>query len=139
MTYLQLGCSSPKEFVYRDYQNLSIKKLGFGSSTVRLELVYFNPNNFGLQLKNADFEVYLDGAYVGHSSQEMQITIPKNAEFTLPIQVDVDMKNLWKNALTSALSKEVTVKIKGSLKAGKANIFKIFPVNYEGKHQFSIF
>lgn len=133
------SCQAPKDLVYRDFTNLKLEKLGFGSSTLKLDLIYYNPNNFGLQLKSTDLDIFIDGNYLGHSAQDYQITIPKLADFTLPLQVDVDMKNLLKNALTSILGKEVMVKVTGKVKLGKANVFKIFPVNYEGLQKFSVF
>ncbi len=139
MTILLNSCAPPKAFEYRDYKNFSVQKLGVSATTIKMDLIYFNPNNFGLQLKRTDLDIYIDNTYLGHTSQEMQISIPRRQEFALPIQMDVDMKNIWKNALNSFFSQEVTIKITGTVKVGKANIFASFPVNYEGKQTFSVF
>jgi len=133
------SCRAPKDLEYRDFRNLRVQQLGFSSSTIKVDLLYYNPNNFGLQLKETNLDIYLDSNYLGHSAQEYQITIPKRAEFTLPFQVDVDMKNMLKNALSTILSKEVWVKVTGTVRLGKANIFKTFPVHYEGLQKFSLF
>jgi LEA14-like dessication related protein len=131
------ACSAPKELVYKDFNSFSLNKLGLGSSSVKMNLVYYNPNNFGLQLKRTDLDIYIDGTYLGHTSQDYQITIPKLTEFSLPISMEVDMKNVFKNALNTLFSKEVTVKVTGRIKLGKANVFFGMPVNYEGKQQLS--
>lgn len=131
------SCQAPKALEYKDFKNLSVDKLGFSSSTVKMDLLYYNPNNFGLQLKRTDLDIYIDGNYLGHTTQEFQVTIPKRSDFTLPIKAEVDMKNVFKNAVSSLFGKEVTVKITGRIKVGKANVFKSFPVNYEGKHSLS--
>ena len=136
---LVTSCRAPKDLEYRDFKNLSVQKLGFASSTIKLDLLYYNPNNFGLQLKNTDLDIYIDSNYLGHSAQEYQITIPKRSEFTLPFQVEVDMKNMLKNALSTLISKQVWVKVTGTVRLGKANIFKTFPVKYEGSQKFSLF
>src|ERR1700712_5776655 len=112
------SCRAPKDLEYRDFKNLKVQQLGFSSSTIKVDLVYYNPNNFGLQLKETNLDIYLDSNYLGHSAQEYQITIPKRAEFTLPFQVDVDMKNMLKNALSTILSKEVWVKVTGTVRLG---------------------
>ena len=132
------SCREPKELEYRDFKNLSSEKLGFASSTIKVDLIYYNPNNFGLQLKRTDLDVYIDGNYLGHTAQEYQINILRKAEFTLPITIEVDMKNAYKNLLPSLFGQEVTVKITGKVKLGKANIFKSFPVLYEGKQKFAL-
>ena len=55
------------------------------------------------------------------------------------MKIDVDMRNLLKNGLNTFLRNEVTVKITGSIRVGKANVFMSFPVLYEGKQVFSFF
>jgi LEA14-like dessication related protein len=124
---------------YRDFKNFTVEKLGFASTAVKMDLIYYNPNSFGLQLKRTDLDVYIEGTYLGRTSQEYQISIPRKAEFNIPIKIDVDMKNLLKNGFTALSKKEVLVKVVGSVKIGKANVFKTFKVNYEGKQSFSFF
>ena len=130
---------TPKELEYRDFRNFTVNKVGFFASTIRMDLVYYNPNNFSLQLRATDVDIFLENNYLGHTIQEMQLTIPSRAEFSIPISMDVDMKNLLKNGLLTLVKSEVSVKVMGSVKVGKANIFKSFPVNYEGKQQFTMF
>ncbi len=124
---------------YRDYKNFSIEKLGFSNSQVKLDLEYFNPNNFGLQLKRTELDIYINNTFLGHSSSDSLINIPRNNTFLLPIKFDADMKNLFKNAWNTMMGNEVTVKVTGKLKIGKANVFMSMPVDYEGKHKFSLF
>jgi LEA14-like dessication related protein len=132
------SCRAPKELEYRDFKNLSTDKLGFSTSTFKIDLVYYNPNNFGLQLKRTDLDIYIDSNFLGHTAQDYQITIPRRGEFTLPIIIEVDMKNAYKNAMPALLGKEVLLKITGKVKLGKANVYKFFNVNYEGKQKFSL-
>ena len=132
------SCREPKELEYRTFKNLSSEKLGFATSTFKLDLVYYNPNNFGLQLKRTDLDIYVDSNYLGHTAQDYQITIPRRGEFTIPIQIEVDMKNAYKNAIPALLGREVWLKITGKVKLGKANVFKTFTVNYEGLQKFSM-
>jgi LEA14-like dessication related protein len=132
------SCREPKELEYRDFKNLSTENLGFSSSTIKVDLIYYNPNNFGLQLKRTDLDVFINGNLLGHTAQDYQISIPRRGEFTLPLKIDVDMKNAYKNAFPALFGKEVMVKITGKVKVGKANVFKSFNVNYEGKQKFSL-
>lgn len=139
LTILLPSCSTPKELEYRDFKNFSIDKLGFSATSIKMDLVYYNPNNFGLQLKNTDLDIFLDNNYLGHTIQEQFVSIPAREEFAIPVKIDVDMKNLLKNGLTTLISNEVTVKVTGTIKVGKAKIFKSFQVNYEGRQKFTIF
>ena len=134
LTLLLVSCSTPKELEYRDFRNFSIQKIGFSTSSAKMDMIYYNPNGFGLQLKRTELDIFVNGVLLGHSSQEYQITIPKKEQFIIPITMDIDMKNLIKNSLTTLFNKEVNVKVTGSIKIGKANVFVSFPVNYEGVH-----
>ena len=134
-----ISCSSPKALVYNDYKNFRIEKLGFSNTLVKLDLEYVNPNNFGLQLRNSDLDIFINNNFLGHSSSDTLINIPRRDTFLLPINFAVDMQNIFKNALSTLVGKEVVVRLTGKLRIGKANLFMTLPVNYESKQTFSIF
>ncbi|CAN5780333.1 hypothetical protein BH11BAC3_BH11BAC3_45340 [soil metagenome] len=136
---LLISCAVPKELEYRDFKNFTIDKIGFSSSAIKMDLVYYNPNNFTLQLQRTDLDIFIDNNYLGHTIQELQITIPKRAEFYIPVKIDVDMKNLLKNGFITLVNNEVMIKVSGSVKVGKANVYKTFKVSYAGKQQFTVF
>jgi len=139
LTTLLISCSTPKELEYRDFKNFTFDKFGFSATSIKMDLIYYNPNNFGLQLKSTELDIFLDNNYLGHSVQEQLVSIPRREEFSIPIKIDVDMKNLLRNGLSTLWSNEVIVKVTGTVKVGKANLFKSLPVNYEGKQKFGIF
>ena len=134
-----MSCSAPKALEYSSYKNLSVEKLGFTNSEVKLDLEYFNPNNFGLQLKRTELDIFINNTFLGHSTSDTSINIPRRDTFSLPIKFSVDMQNLFKNTWNTFAGNEVLIKVTGKLKLGKANIFMSMPVNYEGKYKFSLF
>ncbi len=133
------SCQSPKDLEFREFNNLSIDKLGFSASALNVNLVYYNPNNFGMELKRTELDIFVDSIYLGHSSQELEVPIPRRDIFTIPLKVDLDMKNLLKNGLTTLLNKEVLIRAIGNVKVGKAGVYKNFKVDYTTKQQFSLF
>ena len=139
LTLTFTSCSAPKGLVYTDYKNFQIERFGFSNSQVKLDLEYFNPNNFGLQLKRTELDIFINNNFLGHSFSDTLINIPRRDTFLIPIKFDVDMKNVFKNALNTLAGNEVLIKVTGNLKLGKANIFMSMPVNYEAKHKFSMF
>src|SRR5665647_948463 len=124
LTNLLLSCSTPKELEYRDFKNFTVEKLGFSSSSLKMDLIYYNPNNFGLELNRTDLDIFIDNNYLGRTSQEYQVSIPRREEFSIPIKIDVDMKNLLKNGFTTFLNNEVMIKVTGTVRVGKLNVFK---------------
>jgi hypothetical protein len=69
----------------------------------------------------------------------LQIAIPARKEFTVPLNVQVDLKNLLKNGISALTNKEVLVQLKGNVRVGKAGIYKIIKVDYASKQNFSMF
>lgn len=139
LIFLSSGCSSPKDIEYIDYKNLHLEKMGFNATQVVLDLKYYNPNNFGLQLKGSDLDIFINNNLLGHSSSDTLLNIPRRDTFVIPLKFAVDMKNIYKNAWNTLAGNEVLIKVTGRVKVGKANVFMSMPVNYEGKHKFSLF
>ena len=124
---------------YRETRNFKVDKLGLATSTLKTDLVFFNPNSFGLQLNKFELDVFVDNNFLGHTSHDQLVSIPKKAEFSIPVKMEVDMKNLLKNSIIAIFSKEVLLKVDGTIKIRKGRISKTFPIQYESKQKFSIF
>ena len=124
------SCRDPKDLVFRDFKNLSLENLSFSSATLKVDLLYYNPNNFGLELNKTDFDIFLDSTYLGHSLQELQVKIPKRQEFSVPLTVDIDMRNFLKNGLTSLFHRQVAIRVLGKVRVGKAGVLKTFNLDY---------
>jgi LEA14-like dessication related protein len=133
------SCRSPKDLVFREFKNISVDNIGFSAATLKVDVVYYNPNNFGLQLNRTDLDIYVDSNYLGHSAQDIQVNIPKRDQFTVPVKIDLDMQSLIKNGLTALLNKEVRIRVVGRIKVGKAGVFKSFPLDYVTMQRFSFF
>ena len=139
ISLLLLSCTKFKDLEFKEYRDVKLDKVGFNKTTLSLSLVYYNPNNFGLELNHTEMDLFINDNYLGHVDQNVQIRIPKRDKFTLPIKVDVDMKNIIKNSLIGLFNKEVEIRAKGKIKAGKANIFKVVPFEYKTKQKLSPF
>ncbi len=132
------GCQKPKDLVFKDFKNLTVDKLSFAGAALRVDLVYYNPNNISLQLNRTDLDIFVDSTFLGHSSQDVQIAIPKRSDFTLPLKVDLDVKNLLKNGISALLKKDVKVRMLGSVKIGKGGVYKSFPIDYTSVQNLSL-
>lgn len=136
------ACQKPKDLVFKDYKNLTIENVTFANAAMKVDLIYYNPNNFGLQVNRTDLDIFVDGTFLGHSAQDVQVTVPKRGEFVLPLKIDLDVKNLLKNGVsgvTSLFNKNVAVRFLGSIKLGKAGVYKSFKVDYTTTQNFSMF
>jgi LEA14-like dessication related protein len=133
------SCRAPKDLEFREFNNVNLDKIGFSASSLSVNLVYYNPNNFQMELNRTELDIYVDSIYLGHSSQDLQVAIPKRDIFSIPLKIDLDMKNLFKNGLTTLFNKEVAIRAVGNVKVGKAGVYKNFKVDYTTIQQLSLF
>jgi len=133
------SCRTPKDLEFKSLKNISVENIGFSATQIKADVEYYNPNNFGMELTRTDFDLFIDEQYLGHSTQELQVKIPKRDFFTVPVVIALDMKNLLKNGLTALTKSEVTIKVVGKIKIGKAGVYKSFPLIYQTKQHLSLF
>jgi LEA14-like dessication related protein len=133
------GCLHTQALEYRDIENFKISKLSMGESVVSADLKYMNPNNFGLRLKHAEVDIYINNRYMGRSVLDTLINIPKRDSFLVPVSMKVKMGDILANAIDVLLLKEADIKLEGSAKLGKGGIYKNVPIKYEGKQQLNMY
>lgn len=134
-----VSCKKPESFEYRDLKNFKVDSLGFEKSAVSMDLVYFNPNNFGVDLKEIDCDVYVEHNYLGKYILDTTMHIAKKSEFSVPSHMQVDMRNIFKNTVTSFFASDLLLEVKGTTRVGKAGIYITVPFSYSGRHKFSFF
>lgn len=133
------GCQEPQSLSFKELQNVKLSNIGFEKATLTADVVLYNPNNIGLELSRTDFDVYINDALLGHSAQNIQVKVPNRQNFTLPLTMDVDIKNILKNGYAAMFNKEVKVRAVGSVKVGKMGVYKSFPVDYTTTQAVSFF
>jgi LEA14-like dessication related protein len=138
-TFFFYSCGKPQAFDYRDLKNLRLANLGTDKAKVSMDLVYFNPNNYGVNLKNVDCEIFLDSSLIGKFVLDTMMRIPKKSEFTLPATMEVDIKNIYKNSVSFFLGKDVQIGAKGTTKVGKGGLYVTIPFTYQGRHKLNLF
>lgn len=127
------GCGNIREPQLVKIDNIRVDKINSGYSTLKLDLQYFNPNKFRVTLKNASGDAWLDGRKLGHFTLDSSVTVPGNAQFQLPVNLEVDMTKVLANSFQLLLKNEVMLKIEGSARISKSGININYPLHYEGK------
>lgn len=118
---------------------MKIENMGFDKTILAMDLVYYNPNGFGVDLKKVDCDVYVDNSYLGKFQLDTLMHIPRRSEFILPSRILVDMKAVLKNGLNLLFSQEVLINVKGTTRVGKAGFFTTVPFDYAARHKLSLF
>ena len=125
------GTNNVKEPEYRDIRNIRLINLGPLQSTAGVDLVYYNPNSFGVQVTTARGDIYIDSSYFGQFELDEKVQVKKRSEFILPATVKVDMISVIQNQRELYKKKEALVKIQGTATVKKSGFSKEIPINYE--------
>ncbi len=136
---LLYSCHTIKEPEYRGIESFKINGLTADTSSLSVNLLYFNPNKYGLKMKDVEGDAYIDSTYLGHFYLDSAIKIPNYADFILPVNVRVSMRNILPNAISLFAKKEFNIRLEGKCKVGKGGVFFPYPIRYEGKQAISFF
>ncbi len=120
-----------KEPEYRDIQNIRLVQLGVLQSTAGVDLIYYNPNNFGVELSDARGDVYIDDQYLGRFGLNEEVHVSKRSEFLVPAMIKVDMLGALMNHRDLYKKKEAMIRIEGFARVKKAGITREVPIKYE--------
>lgn len=125
------GTKNVKEPEYREIRQIRMIELGLLQSTAGVDLVYYNPNNFGVQVTEARGDVYVDNNFLGRFNLGEKVQVNKNSEFVLPAIIKLDMIGAIKNQREIFKKKEVLVRIDGIAKLTKSGFSRELPIKYE--------
>jgi len=133
------GTGNVREPEYREIREVRLIDVGILQSTAGVDLVYYNPNNFSVQLEEVRGDLYIDSVYFGRFRTEEMVRVNKNAEFIIPAVVKLDMIGLLKNQRDLLKKKEALVRIDGLARISKAGFSKNFPIQFENMQNIERF
>jgi LEA14-like dessication related protein len=140
LAFVIAGCSSPKPLVYQDVSSVQLQKFDIQHAAIVANLRFYNPNNYGLSLKNGNLDAYVNDKYLGKASVDERIAVPPSNSFILPVTINIDMLHVLKDAfdLLSLQKNDVLLRLQGVISAGKGGVYFRVPVTYEGRQKIQI-
>jgi LEA14-like dessication related protein len=87
------ACERPKEDIVLRH----VKDVVADASSdpmLKAEAVFYNPNGIRGRLKHIDVEIFINGKKAGTVKQDFKVTIPAKGEFSVPLEVKLNMKEL---------------------------------------------
>ena len=133
------GSANVKEPEYRDIREVRLIEVGLLQSTAGIDFIYYNPNNFGVQLAEARGDVYIDNVYFGRFGLEEKVQVKKRSEFIVPAIIKMDMISAIKNQRDLFKKKEALVRIEGMARVKKSGLSRDVPIKFEGMQNIERF
>ena len=132
------SCAKPKDPEFRRIEKFGVRKIDLQKATIGFQVTYFNPNNFGVTVKDAEADIYLDTVYLGKFVQENNVEVKKGSEFSIPFLGSITLLTALNLKLDDLARNEILLKADGNIKVGKAGVFVKKPINYQGKHRLEL-
>jgi LEA14-like dessication related protein len=132
LVFFLFSCSQPREkIVLRNIKDVVVDATS--EPLLKANAIFFNPNDVRGKLRKADVVISLNGKKVGHIKQDFQLSIPANDEFTLPIEVHLNMKELGfvDTILGMVGGKKYEVHYLGSVKLSYRGVPVKVPIDYK--------
>ena len=123
------GCVDIKELDYIGIKSTELQSLGLNSSSMKINLEYYNPNNFGIDVKETDLSIYLNDKFIGLADQPEKTQIPKLSNFVFPVIAHFDPLMILGTAFSSLFAKTSRLTIQGTAKVGKGGVYIKIPVS----------
>ena len=133
-SFFLVSCKTYKDVQepeFRDIQNVKMIDIGLLQSKAGAEIIYYNPNDFGVTLSSARGDVYLDNKFFGRFDLADKVIVQRKGEFTIPAILKLDNVSLIKNQNDIYKRKEVLVRIEGTALLTKIGFSKEIPIKYE--------
>jgi LEA14-like dessication related protein len=134
---LLLGGCGPKEDIKFKY----VKDVIVDANTEPLlkgTAVLYNPNKQRMKLRKINVDVYVNDKKTARIDQEPSLLIPSESEFSVPLEVKLNMKELgFMDTLFGMLGgKKMKVRYKGTISVTYKGIPVRVPVDYESTVNF---
>ena len=138
---LLASCSSSKiqEPEYREIRDVRIMDVGLLKTTAKLNMVYYNPNSFGVQISDASGDIYLDDILLGRFDLDDKVDVRKRKEFVVPALIKLNNLSALANHKEIWNKKQAMVRIEGLARVRKAGITTEVPIKYEGMQDIEKF
>ena len=126
------ACEKPNErIVLRDIRDVVVD--ANTDPMLRANAVFFNPNDMHGKLKKINVVIYVNGKKAAHVDQRLHTKIPAKGEFTVPLEVKLNIKELgFMDTLLGVLGgKKFEVRYEGKLKLSYRGVPFNVPINYK--------
>jgi LEA14-like dessication related protein len=130
-----ISCKEVKDPEFRKIDEFGLRNLSLQEARVGFNVTYFNPNDFGVTVKEAEANIYLDSTFMGTFTQDTAIQVNKQSDFTIPFSGTIPLRKAMELNLESLSQKDILLKADGNVKVGKAGIYVSRPIHYQGLHR----
>ena len=138
--YIYQEASNLQEPEFIELENIKFKNVTLPPNitlTFTSDAVLNNPNSHQLTISKVDFDVIVDGKKTSHFTQDLEVLMPANSQFKLPLSFEVPLekrgiidtfKSAWKK-------KGVKIRSKGEITIRAGRVKFDIPFDYDDEYR----
>ncbi|NJN26751.1 MAG: LEA type 2 family protein [Cyclobacteriaceae bacterium] len=97
------GCKTPESPEFKYLDNVVVDLQSLTTAGLHADAVLYNPNSNTITIKSAYIDILMDEKVVAVLDKEFNIEAGGMQDFTIPLDVQIKIKDLNLNAISSAL------------------------------------
>ncbi len=97
------SCKKLDAPVFKSIEDVKIVNRTATNVTISATTCFYNPNKFQITLKQADIDLLLNNKKITNYQRDYNLKIPKNSEFTVPLEITLSLSDLNSNIISSAI------------------------------------
>jgi len=126
------GCVPKEQVVFKQAKNIRLEA-GNKDPMLKADMVFFNPNKTKMKLKKMSFDVLVNDKKAGYVDQTLNQMIAGDSDFTIPLEVQLDLKEL--GLLDTIVSlfggKKYEVRVVGKIRGSVHGVTMNIPVDHK--------
>jgi LEA14-like dessication related protein len=87
-----VSCVPKEQLVLRSVRDITVESDSVGKTLLKGVAVFYNPNSIRMTLREINVEVFINGKKSAHADQKLSAKIPANNTFSLPLEVQISLK-----------------------------------------------
>ena len=132
-----VSCESIVDPTFEGLDNVKLEEVSTQNLIVTADMVINNPNAFALDLAEAELSAIVEEIQIAKISQIINTQMPAKKDFRLPVRINMDLSQLYKEDPLGAISKglkimsdkQIQVLFQGEIKAGKGKALFSVPID----------
>jgi len=102
------------ENVEISFDGVNVKDIGFSGATLDLVFRMYNPNDITATLDRADYDLYLNGNYLGMGQISKRVDITAFTSRTVPTEFDLSFGGVAQSLISALIEGETTWRVSGT-------------------------
>ena len=134
------SCVPKEQLVLKGINDIIVETGADGAALLKAKAIFYNPNNSRMKLKEINVEIFVNGKKSAHADQLLSSIIPAKAQFSVPLEVQLSLKEfgLFDTVMSLLGGKKYEILYVGYIRVKVHGITVRVPINFKDQLKLKI-